>query len=76
MTPKNLIASSFFLPRQILKKHRYVLLKALTFADCQGEYRTLVNYAVIPINVFTVSLFLIQDKDTTSSMYEYTRYNS
>ena len=35
--PKNLIALTFFLLRQILK-NRYASAKASAFADCRGEF--------------------------------------
>ena len=50
MSPKNSIASAFFLPRQIQKKHRYASAKASAFADCQGEFRMLLH-AIISRNI-------------------------
>ena len=39
--PKNLIACIFFAEADT-KKHIYASAKASTFADCQGEFRTLI----------------------------------
>ena len=36
--PRNLVASVFFVWRQILKKHRYALAKASAFADCRDKF--------------------------------------